>query len=310
MYRPVLFPLPGSDPISKDLVHALDVERGRMEFRRFPDSEVYLRYHTPLEGRDVIIVCGLDRPDDKILLLRFAAAAARDLGASKIGLICPYLAYMRQDKRFHPGEAITSAYFADMVSSHFDWLVTVDPHLHRRTSLSEIYKIPARALHAAPLLAEWVKAEVAQPLLIGPDSESQQWVDAIAQMVGAPSIVLEKIRRGDRDVEVSIPDVKLLSGHTPVLVDDIVSTARAMIEGVRHLKRAGARPVCLAIHGIFAGTAYEDLVAAGPDRVVTTDTVPHETNAIGVADLLAQASASYFVMNGIYCRLAESRDGT
>lgn len=103
-----------------------------------------------------------------------------------------------------------------------------------------------------------------------------------------PSIVLEKIRRGDRDVDVSLPDVKLLAHHTPVLVDDIVSTARTMIEGVRHLTKAGASPVCLAIHGIFAGRAYEDLIAAGAALVVTTDTVPHETNGISTANLLAQ----------------------
>lgn len=290
MDTPVLFSLTEAAPISRSLVQALNAETGRVEFRRFPDSEVYLRYHTPLKGRDVIIVCGLDRPDDKILLLFFAAAAARDLGARNVGLVCPYLAYMRQDKRFHPGEAITSTYFAKMVSSHFDWLITVDPHLHRRKSLSEIYGIPAHVLHAAPLLAEWIKAEVSQPLLIGPDRESRQWVEAIAEKVGAPSMVLEKVRRGDRQVEVSVPDLKRLAHHTPVLVDDIVSTARTMIEGVRHLKMAGTNPVCLAIHGIFAGTAYEDLVAAGAARVVTTDTVPHKTNVIGTGELLAQGA--------------------
>lgn len=288
MYAPVLFSLSGAAPISRSLVRALNVEEGRMETRRFPDSEVYLRYHTPLADREVIIFCSLDRPDDKILPLLYAAAAARDLGARKVGLICPYLAYMRQDKRFQPGEAITSAYFAAVMSSHFDWLVTVDPHLHRRKSLSKIYSIPARTLHAAPLIAEWISTTVTRPLLIGPDGESKQWVDAIAEKVNTPSIMLEKTRRGDRDVEVSIPDPKLLANHTPVLVDDIVSTAQTMIKGVQHLKKAGTRPVCVAIHGIFAGSAYQDLVAAGADRVVTTDTVPHETNAIGVVDLLAQ----------------------
>jgi ribose-phosphate pyrophosphokinase len=42
------------------------------------------------------------------------------------------------------------------------------------------------------------------------------------------------------------------------------------------------------VHAVFAGNAYEDLKAAGVARVVTTDTLPHETNAIEVAPLLAE----------------------
>lgn len=289
MTAPLIVPLPGNETLVDGLTKILGAESGRLTIRRFPDGETYLRFETPVSGRALILVCTLDRPDDKFLPLAFSVAAARELGAMRIGLVCPYLAYMRQDRRFQPGEAVTSSYFAKLMSSQFDWLVTVDPHLHRRASLTEIYSIPTQAMHAALLISAWIRKEVEKPLLIGPDSESEQWVAAVARDAGAPHVVLQKVRHGDREVEVSIPDVARWRDHTPVLVDDIVSTARTMIEAVGHLKRAGMRPpICVAVHGIFAGDAFEALTAAGAGRVVTTNTVRHVANAIDVTTLLAQ----------------------
>ena len=289
MTPPLLIPLPGNDHLVDGLATALGADIGGVTIRRFPDGETYLRYEAPVSGRSLMLVCTLDRPDDKFLPLAFAAAAARDLGVTRVGLVCPYLAYMRQDRRFQPGEAVTSSYFAKLLSSQIDWLVTVDPHLHRRGSLAEIYSIPSQVMHAAPLISDWIHKEVKMPLLIGPDSESEQWVAAVARDAGAPHVVLQKVRHGDRDVEVSIPEVARWRDHTPVLVDDIVSTARTMIETIGHLKRERMRPpVCVAVHGIFAGNAFGDLMAAGAGKMITTSTVPHVTNAIDITALLVQ----------------------
>ena len=286
---PLLFALPGNERLASILAPAISAETGKATIRRFPDGETYWRYDTPVVGRSVALLCTLDRPDDKALPLLFAAAAARDLKAKRVGLIAPYLAYMRQDHRFQPGEAVTSGYFAKIVSAEFDWLVTVDPHLHRHASLDEIYRVPARALHAAPLIAQWIRDNVESPLLIGPDRESEQWVAAVARAADAPHLVLRKLRRGDRDVEVAVPELAQWRGRTPVLVDDIISTAQTMIETVKQLKRAGlAPPVCIAVHGVFAGTAFDDLMRAGAARVVTTNTISHSTNGIDISGLLAE----------------------
>ena len=261
-----------------------------MEFRRFPDEESYVRFDTPVAGRSVIFACTLDRPDEKYLPLAFAARCARELGAARIGLVAPYLAYMRQDTRFKPGEAVTATIFAQLLSEMFDWLVTVDPHLHRLPTLETIYRIPAHTLHAAPLLAQWVRREIASPLLIGPDSESAQWVSAIAAEASAPYTVLQKIRRGDRDVEVSLPEIEHWRDRTPVVIDDIVSSARTMIETLAQLKRLGMKPaICVGVHGVFSAGAYDALKAAGPARIVTSNTIVHKSNAIDVVPLLTTA---------------------
>lgn len=288
MSAPVLYPLEADDPLAAPLAAALGGESGRLERRRFPDGETYLRYDTNPIGKRVVLLVGLDRPDAKVLPVIFAAATARALGAEEVGLVAPYLPYMRQDRQFSPGEAVTSRHFAELISSAMDWLVTVDPHLHRYKRLAELYTVPTKTLHAAPTIAKWIAAEIPQPVLIGPDSESAQWVSSVAAIAGAPSEVLAKIRYGDHKVEVSLPDLEAWWDHTPVIVDDIVSTAGTMIQTVGHLKTLGlVAPVCIAVHGLFANSAYEDLMAAGAARVVSTNCVAHKSNKIDITAMLA-----------------------
>jgi ribose-phosphate pyrophosphokinase len=286
----LLVPFPEQQALAQGIARPLQAEIGILETRRFPDDETYLRYSVDVAGKNVAILCSLDHPDGKILPLLFAAAAARDLGAASVGLIAPYLAYMRQDRRFRPGEAVTARHFADLLSQNFDWLVTVDPHLHRFSTLSEIFSIPTKVAHAAPLISDWIRREINKPLLVGPDSESEQWVSAVAAAADVPHIVLQKIRHGDRDVEVSVPDVDRWRGRTPILVDDIVSTAGTMIRTISHLKQAGmAPPICIGVHGLFAGNALAALRAAGAARIITTNTVIHASNEIEVSKLLCEA---------------------
>ena len=289
MTAPVVVAMPGNDAMTQRLAQSLNADIGRIELRAFPDGETYLRFLTDVSGRALVMVCTLDHPNEKILPLLFAAATARELGAASVGLISPYLAYMRQDRRFKPGEAVTSREVARLLSNAFDWLVTVDPHLHRYSALGEIYSIPTRVVHAAPLISEWIRANIANPLIIGPDSESEQWVSAVANDVGAPYCVLEKVRRGDRDVQISLKDIDHWNGRTAVLVDDIISSGRTMIEAVRLLRSRGwTSPVCIAVHGLFADNSDALLVEAGA-RVITTNSVGHATNEIDIARLLESA---------------------
>lgn len=283
---------PGNEQLGESLCRALDAPAAALSTRRFPDSETYLRLDDDVRGRSVAVLCTLRDPDAHALPLVFLSDLLRELGATRVGLVAPYLGYMRQDTRFVPGEAVTSASFARLLSAQFDWLVTVDPHLHRRRELGEIYSIKTAAVAAAPLLAKWIREHVAAPLVVGPDVESEQWSAAIAAEAGCPYVVLEKTRRGDRDVSVSAIPPGVTSGRTPVLVDDIISSARTMIETVSASKRAGGSvPVCVGIHGIFALGAHRQLIDAGAGAIVTTNSIPHISNRIDVAPVLAPAIA-------------------
>jgi ribose-phosphate pyrophosphokinase len=158
--------------------------------------------------------------------------------------------------------------------------------------MRELYTVPATALHATEEISTYIKTHVAKPLLVGPDSESHQWVSSVANLSGAPFIVLEKTRLGDEEVRVTVPEVDLYRDHTPVLVDDIVSTARTMIETVNHLHAAGMKaPVCIGVHAVFAGQAFEALQAARVQDIVTCNTIAHPSNGIDISGLIVSALA-------------------
>lgn len=281
--------LPGNKQLAEALAQLARAEIGTAIIRQFPDGETYVRIKSDVRGKTVLLACTLDRPDSKFLPLYFLSKTAKELGAKKIILVAPYLAYMRQDKRFKEGEGITSTYFGAMLSQAVDALITVDPHLHRRKSLSEIYSIPTTVVHAADHISAWISKNIDKPVLIGPDSESKQWVMEVAKKADAPFTVLQKTRFGDKQVKVSVPHVDRYSNYTPVLVDDIISTAQTMIATVGHLQEAGMKPpVCIGIHAVFAGNAYRDLLDAGAASVVTCNTIRHESNAIDITDLLKE----------------------
>jgi ribose-phosphate pyrophosphokinase len=286
--KPLILELPGNEAFAASFRTAVDGERLHCEFRNFPDGETYLRIDGDCDGRDVVVVSTLHEPDPKFLPLYFAATTARDLGARRVIAVAPYLAYMRQDKAFRDGEAVTAHQFPRLLSSCIDGLVTVDPHLHRIHDLGEVYSVPTVNVHAAPAIADWVRDRVRDPVFIGPDVESRQWVADVATRIGAPYVALQKIRRGDRKVSVSAPELGGHDGRTQVIVDDIVSTARTMIETVHNLRQLGTPdPVCIGVHAIFAGDAHAALRDAGAAMIATVNTIGHPTNAIDVAPLVA-----------------------
>lgn len=293
MTNTILFALPGNENIGNLLALSLKVEVGDAVIRRFPDGESFIKISSTVKGKNILLVCSLNQPDDKLLPLYFISKTLKEFGALQITLIAPYLAYMRQDKRFNEGESVTSALFASLVSSFIDKLITVDPHLHRRSSLNEIYTVPTVVLHAAPLISEWIKVNVPNALLVGPDMESEQWVSQVAKDAGVPYIVLEKKRLGDRNIEIKVPEVSKWENHIPVLVDDIISTAKTMIVTATHLISNGYKPaICIGVHGIFAENSFFELLGSGVDKVITTNSIQHASNRISVADLITEAITS------------------
>lgn len=280
----IVFALPGNEQLTDSIAGTLKCPKGKFEFRHFPDEESYIRLESDVNGKEAIIVCTLDRPDNKFLPLYFLCEIIRDAGADKITLISPYLAYMRQDKKFNPGECVTANHFAKLLSGFVDELIAVDPHLHRISSLESIYSIPAKVVHSAPFISQWIKENVKNPILIGPDMESKQWVSQVAKDAGAPYTVLLKSRLGDKNVKVSIPHIhKYLENFTPVIVDDIISTALTMIKTIEHLKDEGAKPpICIGIHAVFAGDAYSKLKESGVEKIITCNTIAHESNGINL----------------------------
>jgi ribose-phosphate pyrophosphokinase len=287
---PLLLLYPGNESLGHKIQKILGLEQINFTLRKFPDQETYLRILSEVKGKEIWVLCSLNQPDDKFLPLFFLAQTLRELQAKSIGLIAPYLSYLRQDKRFQPGEALTSQFFASLLSETFDRLITVDPHLHRYHSLDEIYKIPNRVMHATGPITKWIGQNISNPLIIGPDAESEQWVTTVAQEVKGNYVVLEKIRKGDREVEVSLPSDKMFRDNTPVLLDDIISSAQTMKKGVELVLKLGMpAPICIGTHAVMNQETYQDLLNSGAEKVITCNTIAHPSNEIDLSETIVEA---------------------
>jgi len=279
--------------LAEQLASELGVAYGEVTVHRFPDGEHRLSVPSPLPAQ-VIIYLSLDNPNEKLIELLLAAAAARDNGAEEVLLVAPYLCYMRQDIAFHPGEAISQQVIGKLLAEHFDAVVTVDPHLHRIQRLQQALPLPhALALTAADSMAAFLASRFERPLLLGPDGESRQWVETIAVKQGFDFSVATKERFGDRNVRMLLPDDVPLSGRDVVIVDDIASTGRTLIAASQAVLAAKPNSLSLLVtHALFAGDAEARIRELPVDNLWSTDSVQHPTNAIALAPLLADGVRS------------------
>lgn len=254
----------------------------------FPDGESLVRVDHP-PGHEAIVVRSLYLPNAKVLEVLLAADALRRAGARRVTLVAPYLPYMRQDRVFEAGEPISQRVLGGLLGAAFDRVLTVEAHLHRIRTLSEV--VPgarARSLTAAPALAAWLQTRRRDTVVVGPDAESAPWIRAVARRARMPWVVGEKQRRSDRRVEVHLPPLPQV--HRAVLIDDIASSGGTLAAAARALRRAGIASIdAIVVHAVISAVSLDRLRRSGVRRLLSCDTIPHPTNAISVASLVGDA---------------------
>lgn len=282
------------------LAEACGLPAACVERHRFPDDELRLKLPVNAQGQmpdQLVIYRSLDRPNDKLVELLLVSREARELGTRQILLVAPYLAYMRQDMAFHPGEIISQQVVGRFLYELVDGLITVDPHLHRINRLDEAFPGSyAVSLSGAPRLAQLIAKERPHAMLMGPDAESAQWIATAAAACGFDHGVCSKVRRGDHDVHITLPDGVSVQGRHVVLLDDVASSGRTLVEASKLLHAAGASTVDVAVtHALFAADALDVIQAAGVEYIWSTDCIVHPSNAIHMAPELAQAVQNWLL---------------
>ncbi|MDW7747358.1 ribose-phosphate diphosphokinase [Halomonas sp.] len=284
-----------ADPAHR-LAEAAGLPAHAVDRHRFPDEELKLRLPFAETGafpETLVLYRSLDRPNDKLVELLLLARHARRQGVTRLVLVAPYLAYMRQDIAFHPGEIVSQTIVGGFLAELFDAVITVDPHLHRIARLDQAIPLEhAIALSGAPRLAELIAEKRHAPLLLGPDEEALQWVRQAGEATGFDIGTCRKTRNGDRNVQVELPNIEV-AGRQVVLMDDVASSGHTVARAAEALLAAGAASVDVAItHALFAGDALAVIQAAGVGEIWSTDCIAHDSNAIAMAPVLAEALAA------------------
>lgn len=272
---------------AKALASKLKLPFSLVEVHHFPDGES--KVTLPVSISDTVIICrSLAQPNDKLIELMLVCATARKMGAKRLILVAPYLCYMRQDKAFNPGEAISQQIIGEFLSHYVDDLITVDPHLHRVSRLNSVVKLEnAISLQATQPMGEFLNEKFTAPVIIGPDEESRQWVSAIAGQHGWDFLVAIKQRFGDRSVKVELDDFDFIDRDI-VIVDDIASTGNTLIKTAELLLSKHPESLSILVtHAFFVDKALDKLEQLGVRNIWSSDSVLHSTNAFSLVDLLA-----------------------
>lgn len=283
---------PSSQGLGRRLSTLLSLDVVNFEWKIFPDGESYFRLLSKVDD-SVVLVHSLTPPQDKrIVELFFLLKLLSDYRAKDIILVIPYLAYMRQDKRFLDGEIVSVEVLADLLKTFdIDRYVFVDVH---SGEVLKFFGNRAMEVSAFPLIGDFLsKYHLINPIVIAPDAKAFKYAETVAKIIGAESDYIVKRRdRSSGAVESELKEFNA-GGRDVILVDDIISTGGTMINAIKILKEHGANRVfACCTHGLFIGNAVINMFNAGVYDIISTDTIESYYSRVSVAPAIASAIKS------------------
>lgn len=272
-----------SKGLAGELSKCLKAKLAKVEIKRFPDDECYVRIDDDLDDQDVFLV-QTTWPDKNIIELFLLQDAIREFDVSSLTTVVPYFGYARQDKQFKPGEPISARAIARLIQSGTDEFVTVD--VHAPSVIDWFEGIQARNVAAYPQIGKHLKGKGID-LILSPDEGRADNAKRVADVVNCEADYLVKERLDGETVKIT-PKRLDAKGKKVAIVDDIISTGGTIVKAAEHLKKQGAaRIYATCTHGVFAGNAIPKLMAAC-DEVCTTDTIENPKTCITVAPEIAR----------------------
>jgi ribose-phosphate pyrophosphokinase len=270
-----------SQVLATRVARALKTTVVDVKYSRFPDGEHYL-----LTGEidDEMVIVGSVVDSDSLVQLMLLVDAC-DRATNR--LVLPYMAYARQDKRFRPGEPVSSRAVARALSQGISEVITVN--IHEKEVLKS-FSVPTQNLSLATDIGAYIRTlGLDNPLILAPDEGAMAFAGQVASVGGWESDHLEKTRLSGIEVKMA-PRQLSAKTRSVVIVDDIISTGGTIATAAGMLYQQGAKDVFTAcVHGVFTGGAYVHLMATGIRDVTCSDTIERGCSRISAADQIAQA---------------------
>ncbi|MER3457194.1 MAG: ribose-phosphate pyrophosphokinase [candidate division GAL15 bacterium] len=296
-YGPLkLFSGTSNRPLAEQIAGCLRLELGRARIERFADGEIYVRYEENARGVDAFVIQSLCHPvNENLMELLIMVDALRRASAGRITAVIPYYGYARKDKKDAPREPITGRLVADLlITAGVDRVLTVDLHAGQ---IEGFFSIPVDHLRAMPLFSDDLRHKgLRNAVVVAADDGAVKRSKQLADRLDLPLAIVFQ-RRVGKDTKQPVEVVGEVEGKVPILIEDIIDTARTITGAVEVLVQHGAQPeayVC-ATHAVFAGPALQRLSRPEIREVIVTDTIPRQPEAppkvrvLSAAPLLAEA---------------------
>jgi ribose-phosphate pyrophosphokinase len=287
-------------PLAEAIAAYLNTPLARCIVRRFADMEIFVEVEENVRGEDVFIIQSTSAPaNDHLMELLIIIDALRRASARRITAVVPYFGYARQDRKPGPRTPISAKLVANMiVRAGADRVATLDLHAGQ---IQGFFDIPTDNLFAAPVMVQDIKQAHSKNnvMVVSPDVGGVVRARGLAKRIGAPLAIVDKRRErpGDSEVMNVIGDV---SGHSCILVDDIVDSGGTLVNAAEALLEKGASQVVGYItHGVLSGGAVARVMASRLKELVITDSIQpseavqnaHNVRVLPVAPLLGEAIA-------------------
>lgn len=288
---------PASQILGVKIAQELEIDSINTEIKKFPDGENYLRINiedeTIISGKEVIIVqsTGPSASADqnaRLLELFMMIDSVKRMGAVKIIVVVPYLAYARQDKLFRPGESQFSNVILRLINAlSIDEFYAVDIHA---PLIMEECLCKAINIDSMKLLADYVKSKGAKDIVVvSPDKGAIERSSAFAKHFGEdiPVELLVK-ERNVKTGEIEMSGTLNLKDKDVVIADDIIATGGTMATAIKIAKESGARKVfAVATHALLLQQAKFRIIKAGADEIIGTDSIDNEASKVSLAKIIA-----------------------
>lgn len=271
--------------LSKRVINLLKRSLAQSEVVRFEDSEVRVRVLEDVENQTAIIIQPFSNPTDtSIIELLFFADALRRGEAKKVIAIIPYLGYARQNIQHRKGEAISIHVIVKCLEAvGIDEVIALDLH---DEAIAGIFSIPLTHLTALPLLVDHIKKYLKKEniseesvVVMSPDQGGIERARKFAESFYGTKEAAFGIVEKQRDLEHIHKSQALklyadVEGKTVILVDDIVTSGRTLMNAADLSLQKGATNVIAAVvHHDFSAKAPKKLQDSKIEKFFTTDTI-------------------------------------
>jgi ribose-phosphate pyrophosphokinase len=242
--------------------------------RRFADMEIFVEILENVRGSDVFVIQSTSYPaNDHLMELLIIIDALRRASSRRITAVLPYFGYARQDRKPGPRTPISAKLVANLITrAGADRVMTLDLHAGQ---IQGFFDIPTDNLYASPVMVRDIREQfdLGKLTVVSPDVGGVVRARGLAKRINAPLAIIDKRREraGESEVMNVIGEV---SGHTCLLVDDIVDSGGTLVNAADALLESGATAVSAYItHGVLSGGAVARITSSRLKELVITDSI-------------------------------------